>query len=506
MPRSLFAVLTLAALLTAPAAWAQGRWLRAESANFVIYTNEKEADARRFSAQLETFDQTLRLLNRVPLDEPVRRKLPIYLLARDADMRRIRPGIPAGVRGFYTSHLDDTYAVAIAGENNDPTLQHEYAHHFMFDHRPGGYPAWLVEGYAEYFMTFRETPQGLELGRPNDNRGSWLTRGRWLPLATVLRARPSDMRDMSQVSMFYAQSWGLTHYFLSNDARSRQLNAYVDAVGRGQPSVEAMAAATGMDSRRLSQTLEAYLKKGLTVTRFTLKDPKAPAVEVTSLPASAADVLLLSLRLKNDNGQDAAADRTDGPVLLADARKAAARHPGDALAQRVLARAEIKLGDLARAETLLQGRLAADPKDLEALQLLAQARLKAAAAAPPDQVRKLRAEAAAFAARAYKLDPDSYQTLIAAAQAREGAAGHPNENDVNVLMDALDLAPQVAVLRAKAAAALAARGRRAEAAAVIRPLAFNPHAGPAAAAARAFLATLEPADAADAAAPAQSSN
>jgi hypothetical protein len=482
----------LALWACAAPAWAEARWLRAESANFVVHTDADRRTAERYVAQLETFDRVLRLAHAVKADEPVRRKLPIYVLKRAGDMRRIRPGIPSGVRGFYASSLEDTFAVAIAeGGGNDPTLQHEYVHHFMLNRYPFGYPAWLIEGYAEYYMTFKETPKYLEVGNYNANRATWLSRSRWLPMETVLKARPSELRRPEDIAMFYAQSWALTHWFLSEPARSAQLSAYVRAVGQGAEPLKAMTDATGQTPAALSRTLEKYLTRGFPYKRFSLPPAAVAPPTVTELSPAASDLLLLTLRLKGDNGIDAPEDRTDGPVLFADVRKAAASHPGDRLSDLALARAEIKLGEPSRAEPLLQRRLAADANDVEALQLLGQARLRAAAAAEGEAARTLKNEAASFIGRAYKVDPDNYQTLILAAQAREGSRNYPNENDVNVLLDALDLAPTVRALRVNAAQVLAERGRAAEAANVLRPLAFDPHGGQAATAARALIALLE---------------
>lgn len=243
---------------------AQARWLRAESTNFIVHTDMDDEAARRYAAQLETFDHVLRARHGVAVDEPVRRKLPIYLLRRDADMRRIKPGVDRGLRGFFTSTIEDTYAVAIAmaEDRNDPVLQHEYVHHFMLQRYPAGYPGWLVEGYAEYFMTFQETPKFLEVGRANANRAAWLLRGPWLPFEIVLKARPSDLRTGEAMAMYYAQAWGLTHWFLSDPGRARQLDAYLQAVARGGDPVKAVTEATGLSPDQLGRTVRTYLNNG----------------------------------------------------------------------------------------------------------------------------------------------------------------------------------------------------------------------------------------------------
>ena len=490
MRRSVGSVLVIAAAaLAAGEASAADRWIKATSPNFVIYTDVNEAGARRLADQLEAFDQLLRLRHGVPVTEPVRRKLPIYLLRRKGDLRRISPGISANVEGFYTSSSDDTYAVAVEGDGSR-NLLHEYVHHFMLRRFPAGYPGWLVEGYPEFFSTFRRTPEYIEIGKADENRVYWLANQRWLPYRKVLASTPSTIRSSEDQAMFYAQAWGLTHWFLSDPQRSKQLNAYIDAVGEGADPVAALQTATGLTPEQLDTAVRIYLTRGFSYHRLKLTLAPAP-VTVETLPASAGDVLLPTLRVKNDNGVDAPDDRTDGPVLLEAVRKAAGPHAGDRLADLALARVEVKLGDAARAETLLKARIAADAKDVEALQLMAALKLKAAKGATPEAARTLVREAQRWAGQAHKLDPDYYPTLIVYAQAREGGAGYPNENDLNVLVDALDLAPQVGTLRLKAAQALVARRRTAEAAKMLAPLAFNAHGGTTAAEARAVLEGLQ---------------
>ena len=480
--------IVLAVLMLLPAAPAAAdAWRRVESPNFVVYTDFSPKEARQYVETLELFDRALRARHGLETSQPAARKLPIYLPRSRRDLQKVRPRRD-DVVGFYASGMEDTFAVA-AGRD-DTVLQHEYVHHFMLQHFPYGYPAWLVEGYAEYFMTFEAKPGQYEVGRANPNRVHWLAHGRWLPFERVVKVRPSDLRSSENAAMFYAQSWALTHYFLSDPERQKQLGEYLGAMARGVDSLAAMEAATGGPIGGLDRKIREYLQKGLMYQRVGVAEFAPPALTVTELPASAEDVLLLTQRVKTDNGVDAPEDKTDGPVLLAEARRAAAAHPGDRAAELLQARAEIKLGDLTAAEILLQKRLQADPKDVEALQLLAAARFRAAAEAP-DRARALHTEIRDIAGRAFKLDPTNYPTLVAYVRARQGLKSYPNDNDLGVLLDAVELAPQVGAIRMNAAIALDTRRRYKDAAAILRPLAFDPHGGTDTAAARALIAALE---------------
>jgi hypothetical protein len=470
---------------------ARADWVKVETPNFVIYTDVDATAARKDARLLEVFDAYLRIRHGLSATTPPRRKLPIYMLRRKRDLKQIYPYIDGDIAGYYSSTTEDTYAVAMADRTDDHVLLHEYVHHFMLQHFPYGYPAWLVEGYAEFFMTAKLTPEYLEIGNYDKNRGHWLVLGEWLPFERMLGIRPGELKRDTQQAMYYAQSWALTHYMMSDPGRSKQLDAYIRAVGAGASPVKAMTDATGMAPAELQKTVHRYLMKGFPSRRFKLDAFPEPNIAVTPVPPAAAAVLLADQRVKGDNGIDAPEDRTDGPVLLADVRRMAGPHAGKREADLALARVEIKLGDMATAERLLAALRTAHPNDAEVLEVSAQARLKAAETAPADRIAALRAQSRAFAGQAYKADPNRYQTLIAYLQGRESVAGYPASGDLEVFRDALTLAPQVATLRVKAAEALVKRQKYAEAAQVLRPLAFSPHPSEIGEAARTLLTAVE---------------
>ena len=82
--------------------------------------------------------------------------------------------------------------------------------------RPDAYPAWYVEGFAEYFMTVR-------FGRARDrhrqfHRAAGLSRssnGRWLPMDAGAVGQPMGL-ERETSSVYYAQSWLLDPLFLQH--------------------------------------------------------------------------------------------------------------------------------------------------------------------------------------------------------------------------------------------------------------------------------------------------
>ncbi len=474
-------LLAVLAVLATPSL-AQAKWLRAESNHFIVYSNGDERSLRIYAQTLEAFDSLLRRLHGLG-EVSTARKLPVYLLGSARDLKVI-VDLPANARGVYLPAGEDIFAAAISQGRQDDFMLHEYVHHFMLANYPYAYPPWLVEGYAEYFMTFTVDDQYITWGQYHPVRAAWLTGASWIPTATLLTAHGGSLRKDREVAQFYAQSWALTHYFMASPERRRQLDAYVKAVGAGVESQAAMRTATGMSTDALHQALKDYVKGELIYSRVSASQFPTGPVAITVLPPSAEDLLLLAQRLKvGARGDDQRA------ALAEKVRRAAAKHPGDAFAMVTLGHAELHFGDVAAGERVLMELLAREPDHVEALQLMASARLRAAPeAATPAEAKTLRAQARGFLARAYKVDDLNYYTLYLLALSREPEADYPIDNDVATWLLAYNQAPQLPMIRVGAARALMMKGQFIQAIRILEPLANSPHGGALALAAQGLIA------------------
>lgn len=459
--------LAVAALLVLAASPARADWVRVESERFIIYSDGRESDALAYSRTLESFDRLLRLNMGMDLDEAPIRKLPIYTVGSRRDLERIVPDIGDHVAGVYLPVGEDIFAVAIRDQGDSFVLLHEYAHHFMMQNFSYGYPAWFVEGFAEYYMTASIRGDRVELGRFHENRGYWLREGRWLPLDDLLSSRPGEVRRNSQT--YYPLAWLLTHWFMASDERRPQLHAYLLDIGQGGDPVEAMERATGLSIEDLRREMRSYMRSGIPYIGFDYAFPDVETT-VTRLPDSANDLLLLNQRVK----VGVAAERREDTV--AEIRRRAARHPDDPFARLALGHAELHMGDAARGEAILLDLLANEPEHVEALQLMASARM-AQAAENPDNADSLMRQARGYLQRAYNVDNEDYYTLFLIARSRMGAEGYPNDNDLLTWRLAYHTAPQWPSSRLGLAEALLERGDAETAIIVLQPLANSPHGG-----------------------------
>lgn len=469
--KAVLAALAAAAVLFS-ASSAAADWLRAESSRFVVYSDGPEKSLREYVQLLESYDAFLRLQYGVPEDSRGRGKFAIYLVGGSGDLRRVRPGLENGVAGFYTAEVEDVFAVAMRDGDTLITL-HEYAHHFMLSLFPYGYPAWLIEGWAEYYATFaRHDADSFRVGYYDENRVAWLSNATWLPYKDVLDRAPGEYRSSSDKAIYYAQAWAFTHFMLGDPERAKGLTDYLKRVAAGEKSSAAMAAVLGVPVSGLERQVRRYLSRRFTYKIYTPPPRAAASISVTKLDGSAETLLLEAQQAK------LALDPKQSAARAKRLRVLAARHPGDRLAELALARAEIHGGDSAAGESILRRRLEAHGDDVEVLQVLADSLLhRAEASQNPAEDKAFRDEARALLGRAHKLDDMNATTLAYFARARSTEPGYPSDNTLNVLLAAFDLAPNVSELRINVARALMRRSRYEEAIAVAEVLASSPHRG-----------------------------
>lgn len=481
--RFILAVVAALVLAVGFAAPAEARWLRAESPRFIFYGDSSEGLIRQYAEKMEVFDSLMRSLHGLPEDGVPGRKLPIYLVrSRDA-LQKSWFGASDMIAGYYSPGSADTFAVATTEDrDDDTTLFHEYAHHFMLQNFPGAYPAWMVEGYAEYYGATEIDAQYVRVGGISEMRNNALLNGKWLPLADVL----ANKRAPNQWDAFYAQSWLLTHYLMSDPERMKRFQAYGSLVARGGDPVQSMAQATGLSIEALEAELRKYVRGGLKITQYKRTKVAKPVLTFTTLPPSADDFLLERIQIVSHHFKDAP------PNYLETMRKRAAKYPGDQLALLTLAQAELELGDKAVGRKLLTDWIAANPNDAEALFVLGD-HLNSAYGEEEDaaKAKAINADAQKYLAQAVAAAPNDYKVLYAYAQARRSEPGFPTADTMNLLVKAYRLAPQVVPLRFELVQVLMARGHLKEARALLQPLLNSPHGGEVVAAAKKLLERIE---------------
>lgn len=492
-----FAVaLGISTLCAAPPASA--RWLKATSENFIVYGEGSEKSLRSYVGKLESYHALLELVTGLR----ARTKgapATIYLVARKEQLKIAFGRDPKNVGGFYSATAGATAAISGRGDDWQPSeeiLFHEYAHHFMFRHSALPYPPWYVEGFAEYVGTTEFKNDKVVLGGVPLSRAVSLIYGSSIPWKTLVTARSLAGMKGEAVAAFYAQSWLLTHYLFSDDARTEKLQKYLRAyVVEGKSDWTAFVEAFGLDEKALQSEIKQYQSR---VIKRGIAAPPAQSDTVTieAMPASADQLLLPKLRAdlqapgvieaveeepeaetgenKDTKSPAPAAEKvSQDQQMLARVRQKAAEYPGDAFAAKALASTEISFGDPNAGVAALEA-VALNVRDAEWQYLSGLARL---ALARKDEAKQdaLLPEARRFFGASFKLDPDRYETLYAYYQSFEMEGQAITPSILDVLLRAHALAPQVWDISGDSAVQLLNAGRGREAALILGVLVNQPH-------------------------------
>ncbi|HMO73959.1 MAG TPA: tetratricopeptide repeat protein [Sphingopyxis sp.] len=479
----MFKILSAVAALIAAftATLAEARWLRAETDSFIIYSEGNEKSLREFAETLQRFDSALRFLVGIGV-EGEENRLPIYLLASAQDVSRLATGSRQGsIAGFYVAGSDGSFALAnrqrdtgYAGTSAaQQILFHEYSHHFMKRYVRAAFPAWFIEGFAEYYSTVEFNKEGkAEIGRPVYRRAYGLLQMPKVPAEKLLFERPSAMRNSGQMDVYYGRAWILTHMLYHNPARAGQLGTYMKDINAGTDPRQAAIDAFG-DLAQLDRDLDRYIRAPLGYR--TLRDATPVPTNITIAALPAVEDALMPLRLERMSARGNA-ERI--AKVRDDLRRLAALHGDNAEVQYELAAAEWAMDrdtrDPAAVRAALDRALAAKADHVRANVMLGRLLLRDLHDKGADDEAAWR-EARRPIQLANRTDPNDPIPLYAYFRSFQPEGRRPPDIAIKALERAFALAPENIELRVANAFALANQGDFDTALKLAQTVAFDPH-------------------------------
>lgn len=465
-------MLTVAAFMVIAAfapARAHAEWLEAKNSHFTIYGDTSQKQMQAFADRLERFDSALRqLLTLPPQEADAPNRVTLYMVDNiDAVERRAGR---SGVAGFYRPTAEGPIAVVPQRTDDQAfttqVLFHEYVHHLTLGNSSGFYPSWAAEGIAEFFGTSTiNAKREVTIGVPNNARAYSILSDSPMTASVLLADAVAKGDEANQQK--YARAWLLTHYLILGGKRNGQLPKYLALLNSGTSQAEAATKAFG-DVRALNKELNEY-RHGALVGRVLGAERLHPEA-VTIRQMSPAEAAIMPYRLRSATGVNA----KEAQTLVGPARKVAAAYPGDAFVQRTLAEIEFDAGNTDAAEAACDRALALDPANFGALMYKGHVRERRAfeAKAPAKW-----AEARPWFLKANKADPNSAAPFVSYYNSFVGAGQQPTKNAVDGLLRAAYLVPQDTSVQWQAATATINQGDLPLARQLLRPLAYNPHAG-----------------------------
>lgn len=484
----------------------RGHWLRAETPHFILYSAEGEDVLRTYAAMLEDVDAVLRLQHN-KVDAPITRKYEIYLTEETSkrktsvagNFRRFEPHANGASTWSSAATLDGIFGVGMRDRmehfdfvdrtNGDDLIISGYAEAFFLQNFPYDYPSWFLIGLRIYYSSMDLRPDKVLLGAPPPMWGQTVRRAEPLKMQVVLGTpiwqRGGDIdQHFSYETRYSAQSWLLMHYLLSSPERRAKLEIYLRRIRAGDVDLIAIWQEVFQETpAQLGEKLRVYGSRSMPGFSIARTPPSPPAIAFQHLPAGADDLIMYSQRLK------AGVPEHEKAELLGVFRAAARRRPDERYTRQAVARAEIKLGDRAKGEAILEQLLSEDSTNLEALQLMGASKVQAGLADPARRLEFF-AQAEPYLRQADKADPDNYLTLFTLAQTR-WVDGAPNAEALDLLRRAAILAPPVTEIRLRAGEAFVAAGDDRTAYVMLSSVAGDPYGTPDGVKARSMIRDIE---------------
>lgn len=459
----------------------QAAWQEVETQHFLIYGNTSPDKLLDKGEKLEAVHDLMRRALGLQSADIKTYKVKIYYVATTDDLQRLGH-LPDYVGGYYRPRAEGPIAVVpLRGQGgSDSTLYHEYAHHFMLQYVVAAYPAWYVEGWAELISTSSFERKGaITYGKANNGRQYELDLGTWTHVRILLSSQFSQLKP-EQREAFYGQSWLLTHFLTLDPVRSQQLRGYLAAINSGADFEKAAGAFGDLD--QLDKDLRRYhANRSFQYKSVPLERDYAAGAKVRTLSVAETELIELAIEFTTPMKED------EAKKLLDKIRVATSHFPNDPYALELLSQAEIDLDNLDQADVAVGKWLAVAPNSARANYYRGAIILKRAENDKGDQDGPI-AEARKFFSRAIEMDSRDPLAKVALYDSYVKMGERAPSKVVDGLVDAMYAVPQAADIRLRAANALIAEGSVMDAVYILRPLAYNPHGGAAADAARQMIA------------------
>jgi tetratricopeptide (TPR) repeat protein len=280
-------------------------WLKAQSRHFTLIGDAREKEIRNVATRLEQFREAFsQIFSQIFSPSIIASSVPITVIVFNNDsaykpFKPLHQGKPAEVSGHFQSSGDVAYIALAAGRdgaNPYAIIFHEYVHALTSGgERSTPLPTWLSEGLAEYFSSFEVTGGGKKgrLGAGIASYAKLLRERTLIPLETLLAVDQTSpfYTEIDKKSLFYAESWALTHYLLRPGGRRSQFRQFIDALAQGKPADRSFRQAFQTDYASIERELKNYITHGMYPTEeVTFAQQLVFDAEVKTAPLNEAEV------------------------------------------------------------------------------------------------------------------------------------------------------------------------------------------------------------------------
>jgi tetratricopeptide (TPR) repeat protein len=290
------------------------RWLQVQTPNFTVITDTNEKQGRRIATQFEQ----MRAFFHTILPHAADDASPILVLALK-DKKGFEALEPEAylakgqltLAGYFLRTQETNFILLrldAEGEHPFATVYHEYTH-FMV-RKSEWLPLWLNEGLAEFYQNTDIRDKDVLIGQASVNDILYLRQNRLLPLTTLLTVDHNSpyYHEENKGSVFYAESWALTHFLEVNDKQNNtdRIRQYAQLLIQGKDSVSAAQQAFG-DLKKLQTQLDNYVgQAAFGAFKMNASFPVDPAsFQIKPISEPQANAIRARVLIDNNRRKDA---------------------------------------------------------------------------------------------------------------------------------------------------------------------------------------------------------
>ncbi|HEY1501461.1 MAG TPA: tetratricopeptide repeat protein [Acidobacteriaceae bacterium] len=290
-------------------------WVEVRSAHFTVVTDAGEQQGRHVADQFERMRWVFHTLFPKNNIDPV---APIVVIAakNEHEFKPLEPTSylakgQVSLAGLFLRAPDKNYIlVRLDAQEEHPfaSVYHEYTH---LELGTDGMSLWLNEGLAEFFQNTDFRDKQVLVGRASAESILFLMQHSLIPLRVLFQvdANSPYYHEEQKGSVFYTESWALTHYleFADFNEHTNRIGTYIGLMAQNEDPVRAATEAFG-DLDALQKTLEAYIRRGQYMA-FTMNSAGAPidpaSLTVTLLTRPQADAVRADFLVHTGRSDDA---------------------------------------------------------------------------------------------------------------------------------------------------------------------------------------------------------
>lgn len=244
------------------------KWTEVESPHFLVFTDGKAKQAQDIALRFELvrafFQAELPGMHIYPA-RPI-----LVLAAKDQNTykhleppRLLKRGALQSA-GIMVGTPDKNYILLrldVPGDFQYNVIYHEFTH-VIVENTFKSVPLWLNEGLAQFYGELRIDDKSVVFGMPSPSNIQLLRQYPLLPLRTLFAVDFSSpyYNRQHQGTIFYAESWALTHYLVLQGRRTGKnlVGQYLFRINQGGDPVTTAAQVFG-DLGQLKERLDRYV-------------------------------------------------------------------------------------------------------------------------------------------------------------------------------------------------------------------------------------------------------